>query len=305
MATSQTAKTLYISASNGVRYAYRKFGKAEGVPLVMQNHYRSNMDYWDPLLLNALASERPVILFDQAGVGRSGGEVATTFDGWADHIIALTKALGIEQFDLLGFSMGGGAVQMVALKAPQAVRKLIIAGSTASIPGPSSDTSGTVWPQAEADPKYVVELSTPAEGADSGHVVGYSFFYETDEGRAHAKAYWNRVLEGRNVPDEPVLTELLNDEGTGRQMQAAREWQTYNPDNSYDRLGELKMPVLVVNGDDDYLIPTSRSYTLAVKIENAQLIIYPKAGHGFLHQYAELVGKHVNLFLGGFGGARL
>lgn len=305
MAISQTAKTLYVTADNGIRYAYRRFGKAEGVPLVMSNHYRSNMDYWDPILLNTIGSERPVILYDQAGVGRSSGEVADTFAGWADHILTVTKAIGAHEFDLLGFSMSGGAVQMAALKAPERVRKLIIAGSFPSAPGPDSDVSGIVWPQIQADRKYLTELSTPADGGDGGAVVGYSFFYDTDEGREHAKVYWKRVLEGRDVPGEPVMVRLLNDEGSKRQMQAAGEWLTHNRNNSYDRLGELKMPVLVINGDDDYLIPTSRSWELAVKIENAQLIIYPKAGHGFLYQYAELVGKHINLFLGAVESAKL
>jgi pimeloyl-ACP methyl ester carboxylesterase len=305
MSTSQSAKTLYTAGTNGIRYAYRKFGKNEGVPLVMQNHYRSNMDYWDPILLNTIGSERPVIIFDQAGVGRSEGVVATTFAGWAGHIVALTISIGLEKFDLLGFSMGGGAVQMVALGYPNAVRNLIIAGSFASAPGPDSDVTGIVWPQIQPDSKYLTELSTPAEGGNTEAAVGYSFFYETVEGRAYAKAYWKRVLEGRRESGESVLIKLLDDEGSQRQMQAAGEWLTHNPENSYDRLGELKMPVLVMNGDNDYLIPTSRSWELAVKIENAQLIIYPKAGHGFLHQYSELVGKHINLFLGGAGESKL
>lgn len=304
MSTSQSARTLYTAGTNGVRYAYRKFGRTEGIPLVMQNHYRSNMDYWDAVLLNTIASKRPVIIFDQAGVGRSEGIVATTFAGWAGHISALTTALGLDKFDLLGFSMGGPAVQMVALDYP-GVRNLIIAGSFASVPGPDSDVSGIVWPQIQPDGKFLTELSTPAESGDSQAAVGYSFFYETDEGRAHAKAYWERVLGGRAESGESVLTKLLDDEGSQRQLQAAGEWLTYNPDNSYDRLGELKMPVLVMNGDNDYLIPTSRSWELAVKIENAQLIIYPKAGHGFLHQHAELVGKHINLFLGAAGESKL
>lgn len=305
MSTSQTAKTQFVEGTTGVRYAYRRFGKTEGVPLVMANHYRSNMDFWDPLLLNALGSERPIILFDQAGVGRSSGEVATSYAGWADHIIALTQALAVKQFDLLGFSMSGGAVQMVALKAPQLVRNLIIAGAAPSEPGPDSDVSGIVWPRVQANLKYLTELSAGAETTDAGAAVGYSFFYDNEEGRAHAKAYWQRVLNGRSVSDEPVMTQLLNDEGSQCQMQAAVDWFTHNPENSFDRLGELKMPVLVMNGDNDFLIPTSRSWELAVKIENAQLIIYPKAGHGFLHQYAELVGKHVNLFLGGYGEPKL
>ena len=305
MSSSKTANTLYVNGSNGVRYAYREFGKQEGIPLVMANHYRSNMDYWDPLLLNTIGSERPIIIFDQAGVGRSGGEVALTYAGWADHILELAKALGLKYFDLLGFSMSGAAVQMVALKAPEAVRKLIIAGSSHSMPGPNSDVSGIVWPLDQPDRKYLVELNTKADGGNAQAAIAYSFYYETEEGQAHAKAYWQRVLGGRAGSGEPVMTELLNDEASQRQLQAMGEWLTYNPENSYDRLGELKMPVLVMNGGDDYLIPTSRSWALAVKIENAQLVIYPKAGHGFLQQYAELVGKHINLFLGGHGESKL
>jgi pimeloyl-ACP methyl ester carboxylesterase len=294
MSIAQTAKTLYVDALNGVRYAYRKLGKAEGLPLVMHGHYRSNMDYWDPSLLNSIGTKRPVIIFDQAGVGRSSGEVATTFAGWADHVIALTKAIGLDKFDLLGFSMGGAAVQMVALKEPHRVRKLILCGTFPSIAGPESDVSGIIWPQVQPDPKYLKAL---VEGEGGGaHAVGYTFFYDTEEGRAAAKAYWNRVLE-RNVPDEPVMQALLSNIASKNQLDAAWEWLAYNPENSFDRLHELKMPVLVLNGDDDYLIHTSRSWELAAKIENAQLIIYPKAGHGFLYQYAELVSKHINLFL--------
>jgi pimeloyl-ACP methyl ester carboxylesterase len=303
MTTAQTAKTLYVDDPNGVRYAYRKLGKTDGgLPLVMHCHYRSNMDYWDPLLLNSISATRPVIIFDQAGVGRSSGEVATTYAGWADHVIALVTAIGLDKFDLLGFSMGGGAVQMVALKVPHMIRKLILAGTFPSVPGPDSDVSGIVWPQIQPDPKFLEELSVEAEGGDPAHAVGYSFFYDTNEGRAVAAAYWSRVQE-RSVPDEPIMKELLNDEGSKGQMASAGDWLTYNPENSYDRLHELKMPVLVMNGDNDYLIPTSRSWELAVKIENAQLTIYPKSGHGFLYQYAELVGKHINLFLDDFGGS--
>ncbi|KIW08148.1 uncharacterized protein PV09_01080 [Verruconis gallopava] len=304
MTTAQLARTLYIVAANGIRYAYRKLGQIGGVPLVMHNHYRSNMDYWDPLLVNALAAQRPVILFDQAGTGRSGGEVATTYSGWADHVIELTKAIGIDQFDLLGFSMGGATAQMVALKAPRRVRKLVICGSFPSVPGPNSDISGIVWPQVQADPKHLKELSAEAESCDPAEAIAFSFFYNTDEGRAHARAYWNRVLE-RKVEDEPIMTRLLNDEGSKRQMIAAGDWLKHNPENSYDRLRELRMPVLIMNGDNDYLIPTSRSWELLIKIENAQLIIYPKAGHGFLYQYATLVAQHVNMFLDGFGEAKL
>jgi pimeloyl-ACP methyl ester carboxylesterase len=110
---AQTARTQYILADNGVKFAYRILGPStEVIPLFLHGHFRSNMDYWDPALLNALAAKRPVIIFDQAGVGRSAGEVANTFSGWADNVIALLQALNIEKIDLLGFSMGGCAAQM-------------------------------------------------------------------------------------------------------------------------------------------------------------------------------------------------
>jgi hypothetical protein len=110
---AQTATTKYILADNGVKFAYRILGaSSSALPLFMHGHFRSNMDFWDPDLLNSLAAKRPVIIFDQAGVGRSSGEVATTFSEWADNVIALLKALNIEKIDLLGFSMGGCAAQM-------------------------------------------------------------------------------------------------------------------------------------------------------------------------------------------------
>jgi len=302
MATAQTARTKYVDGATGIRYAYRNLGLSTGVPLVMQGHYRSNMDFWDPSLLNALAAVRPVIIFDQAGVGRSTGEVATTFQGWADHIIALVNALGLKQIDLFGFSMGGAVVQMLPLTAPTLVRKLIIAGTTASQPSDSSDVTGIVWPREQPSPKEFEVLSEIVDESGTEHALTYSFFYDTDEGRAAAKAYWSRVLE-RNVPEEPSILKLLDDEGAGRQRTSFVDWITPNPKNSYDRLHELTMPVFVMNGDNDALVPTSRSWEMAVKIPNAQLSIYPKSGHGFLYQYAELVAQHINLFLDGFGDA--
>jgi pimeloyl-ACP methyl ester carboxylesterase len=212
----------------------------------------------------------------------------------------MLEALKINEIDLLGFSMGGAAVQQVALTAPTLVRKLIICGSAASAPGEHSDVSGIVWPREVPTPEEITMLATKTEPSDSEEALAFSFFPPTDFGRAAAKAYWKRVLE-RNVPDEPVMTQLLNLEATKKQSVSFTDWMTPNPRNSYDRLGELKMPVLVLNGDNDLLIPTSRSWELSVKIPNAQLVIYPRAGHGFLYQYAELVAHNINTFLDGSG----
>ncbi len=295
MTTQQTARTQYIEAANGTRFAYRRLGRTEGVPLVAHIHYRANMDFWDPVLINALAAARPVVLFDQAGVGRSTGEVPLTFEGWADNVIALAKALGLDQIDLLGFSMGGMAVQMVALSAPNLVRKLILAGTTASQPS-SSSVTGIVWPRETAPREPINLLSTATTPQEVEDALAYSFFYADDHGRAAAKAYWNRICE-RDVPGEPRILDLLDRNAAKRQYATSQDWSKPNPQYSFDRLGELRMPVLVLNGDNDVLIPTSRSWEMVSRISRAQLIIYPKAGHGFLYQYADLVAKHVNMFL--------
>jgi len=313
MATAQTAKTQYITGSDGVRYAYRQLGPLQPAasgrsappPLLLHTHHRANMDMWDPALVNGLAARRRVVVFDPAGVGRSGGVVAPAFAAWAAHVLALAAALRFDRFDLAGFSMGGAAAQMVALAAPAAVRRLVVLGSTASAPGEGESGAGLVWPREEQLPGPIAALSRGEgeQGAFEG--IAASFFYDDVEGREHAKAYWVRVHE-RRVEGEPLMLEMLDEEGSKKQRLAYADWAAHSPMNSWDRLKELKMPVLVMNGDNDVLIPSSRSWEMAVRIP-AQLIIYPKSGHGFLYQYAELVAAHINMFLDddGAGSARL
>lgn len=296
MATAQTAATQHVTANNGVRFAYRRIGPSTGTPLVMHIHYRANMDLWDPVFVNTLASARPVIIFDNAGVGRSSGQVPETFQGWADDAISFIEALGLKQVDFLGFSMGGYAAQMVALTAPHLVRKLVLSGTGASTPS-AAHVAGVVWPreQAAADPvKALAEAVTREEGQKA---LAFSFFYDDDDGRAAFERYWGRVQERTAEP--PMLDLLDREVGGTRQFAAAVHSFKVNPRASFDRLGELRMPVLVANGDNDVLIPSSRSWELMTQIANCQLIIYPRAGHGFLWQFPELYATHVGRFLDG------
>ncbi len=257
------------------------------------------MDFWDPLLINALAASRPVIIFDQSGVGRSSGDVSTTFEAWADNIIALCAALRLNTIDLLGFSMGGAAVQMVPLQAPGLVRKLIVAGTTASQPALDETGYGIVWPRDTPPVEPITVLNAEVKTLkESEHAIAFSFFYDTDAGRAAAKSYWNRLQE-RAVPSEPVMLDLLEKSKSDNQMASFMDWATPNPKNSFEHLGELQIPVLVVNGDHDVLVPTSRSWELHARIPGSHLIIYPWSGHGFIWQYAEAVARDVNLFLDG------
>src|SRR5260370_22354625 len=121
----QTAPTQFVEA-NGIRFAYRRFGKADGVPIVFNQHYLGTMDYWDPTVTDGLARDREVILFNNAGVSSSSGEVPTTFEQMGANAVAFTRALGLNQADMLGFSIGGMVAQQIALQAPDLVRKLIL-----------------------------------------------------------------------------------------------------------------------------------------------------------------------------------
>src|ERR1700728_4280896 len=136
--THHTAPTQFVEA-NGIRFAYRRFGKTGGVPIVFNQHYIGTMDYWDPTVTDGLARDRGVILFNNAGVSSSTGEVPTTIEGMGANAIAFVKALGLKQIDVLGFSIGGLVAQEIALQAPDLVRRLVLVG-TGPRSGESMDT---------------------------------------------------------------------------------------------------------------------------------------------------------------------
>jgi pimeloyl-ACP methyl ester carboxylesterase len=134
----QTAPTQFAEA-NGIRFAYRRFGKPNGVPLVFNQHFMGTMDHWDPAVTDGFTKDREVILFDNAGVSSSSGEVPETFEQMGANAIAFVNALGLKQVDVLGFSIGGLIAQEITLQAPDLVRRLILVG-TGPRSGESMDT---------------------------------------------------------------------------------------------------------------------------------------------------------------------
>ncbi|KAK5948479.1 hypothetical protein OHC33_010513 [Knufia fluminis] len=279
-ATLQTTLTQYIDAAIGIRFAYRRLGASSpitNIPLVLHIHFRANMDLWDPLFINALAAKREVIIFDNAGVGRSSGAVPDTYQGWANDLITLVGALAVEKFDLLGFSMGGIAVQYVALTVPDMVRKLVVAGSRAAAP--------------------IVHRSVKEGGVD--------FLKDEPPAEPIEKLRSSVTLEEgreRDVDGEPLILDLLDkDGGATNQILATILDQEQSEDPEflkwYTGSNELSMPVFVANGDDDLLIPTSRSWELFTKVKGAHLRLFPNAGHGLIWQYAESFAGEVNEFL--------
>jgi pimeloyl-ACP methyl ester carboxylesterase len=276
--THQTAPTQFVEA-NGIRFAYRRFGKAGGVPLVFNIHFLGNMDHWDPLVTDGFAKDREVILFDNAGISSSSGEVPTSIEGMAANAIAFIKALGLSQVDVLGFSMGGLVAQALTLAAPELVRRLVLVGT-----GPrSGEGMASLTPEARRifgatyDPPDNLWLSV--------------FFAPTESSQAAGRAYLKRFRlrkEGRD-PE-------LNEKVAPAQLEALAKWGAPRA-NPFDYLKAIDQPTLVINGDNDVIIYTINSYILEQNIPNAQLILYPDANHGSQYQYPERFVRHVSMFL--------
>jgi pimeloyl-ACP methyl ester carboxylesterase len=272
-----TVPTQTVEA-NGVRYAYRRFGTHQGVPLVFFQRFRGTVDHWDPAFLEVVAKERPVIVFDNAGVGASTGEVAPDIAGAAKSAAGFVDALGLSQFDALGWSMGGTVVQQLALDRPGLIRRLVLAGT-----GPGGVA------EAPRAPEKVWQVAAKPVNDDEDFL--YLFFTPTQSSREAGLASLRR-LDRRLVASKAVV----KPESWKNQAGAIAAW-AMGKNSAYTRLGEITAPVLVANGAQDVMIHAYNSYAMAQKLPDAQLVLYPDSGHGFLFQYPDRFGRHVNDFL--------
>src|SRR4051794_9833044 len=274
-----TAKNLSLQVED-VSFVYRRFGNAQTAApaLVMLQHFRGNLDSWDPALVDRLAQDREVILVNNRGVGGSTGVVPENVTSMARDALTFIDALGLKQIDLLGFSLGGHVAQELVLLRPRLVRRLVLAG-TAPQGGPDLHR----W----SDEVYA--LATPDEpGAEN--LLGL-FFSRSEESRAKGMESIGRLFQREVDRDEP--TDLTTRDA---QLAAITAWGI--PDESkLNRLAGITQPTLVANGDNDTMMHTHNTQLLAERLPNAQLRIYPDAGHGFLNQYPEQFADDVHAFL--------
>ncbi|MGJ3699368.1 alpha/beta fold hydrolase [Variovorax sp. AFSI2.2] len=256
--------TQSISAG-GIDFAYRELGTQNGgTPVVFLVHLAAVLDNWDPRIMDGIAARHHVIAFDNRGVGATSGSPSSSMEQMADDAITFIKAKGFEQVDLFGFSMGGMIAQEIVLKEPQLVRKMILAGT-----GPAGGEGiSTVARIANYD--LLRGLFT---GQDPKQFL---FFTRTPGGIEAGKAFLQRLKERpENRDKEITLTAYM------AQLRALGAWGRKEPAD----LSVVKQPVLVANGDDDRMVPTSNSHDLARRLPNSTLVIYPDAGHGGVFQF--------------------
>lgn len=260
------APTQSVSAA-GADFAYRELGQHNGgTPVVFLVHLAAVLDNWDPRVVDGFAAKHHVVAFDNRGVGASTGTPANTIEQMADDAIAFVKAKGFKQVDLFGFSMGGMIAQEIVLKEPDLVRKLILAG-TGPAGGPGISTVAGVA-------NYDL-LRATFTGQDPKQ---YLFFTRTPNGIDAGEVFLKRLQERTKNRDKDISIGAYV-----AQLQALSAWGQKRPAD----LSVIKQPVLVANGDDDRMVPTSNSYDLAKRLPNSQLVIYPDAGHGGVFQYHE------------------
>ncbi|WP_275630020.1 alpha/beta hydrolase [Pseudomonas sp. 273] len=265
-AVSYANAQTHLIEAGGTRFAFRELGLRDAVPVVLLNHWGAVLDNFDPGIVDGLARKHRVIAIDYRGIGASGGDAPMSVGEMASDTIALIHAMGFEQVDLLGFSLGGFVAQDVVLKAPGLVRRLILTG-TGPAGGQGINRVGAVsWPLIL---KGMLTLRDPKT---------YLFFTSTAKGRRAASAFLKRLNERRTGRDKgPTPGAFL------RQLKAIKDWGQQAPHD----LSRMRLPVLIANGDNDIMVPTSLSRDMARRIPGSKLVIYEDAGHGGIFQYHE------------------
>lgn len=256
--------TQFLSAG-GVDFAFRELGKQNGgTPVVFLNHLAAVLDNWDPRVVDGIAAKHHVIVFDNRGIGASSGSTPNSIEKMADDAITFIKAMGLQEVDLFGFSMGGMISQEIVLKDPRLVRKMILAGT-----GPAGGEGiSTVAGVANYD-----LLRGLFSGQDPKQFL---FFTRTPNGIETGKAFLVRLKERTENRDKAITLSAYF-----AQLRALSAWGEKKPAD----LSVVKQPVLVVNGDADRMVPTTNSRDLARRLPNSALIIYPDAGHGGIFQF--------------------
>jgi pimeloyl-ACP methyl ester carboxylesterase len=260
----------------GVQFAYRQLGQRAGVPVVFLTHLAAVLDNWDPRVVDGIAAEHRVITFDNRGVGASSGATPTTIEEMARDAVSFIGALGFDQVDLFGFSMGGMIAQVLARQEPQLVRKMILAGT-----GPAGG-------EGIEKVTRITYLDTARGLLTRQDPKQFLFFTRTPNGRRAGKEFLARLEERTNDRDKAISIDSFR-----AQLKAIHRWGQQKPAD----LTSIHQPALVVNGESDKMVPTKNTVDLDQRLPNSQLVLYPDAGHGGVFQFHEDFVKRALEFL--------
>jgi pimeloyl-ACP methyl ester carboxylesterase len=259
-----------------VTFAYRDLGPRTGTPVIFLNHLAAVLDNWDPRVVDGIAAHRRVITFDNRGVGASSGSTPRTIQEMARDAVTFIRALGLEQVDIHGFSMGGMIAQVIAQTDPRLVRKLILSGTGPA--GGEGIKNVTLLSHLDTV-RALFTLQDPKQ---------FLFFTRTAGGRRAGKEFLARLKERTADRDRAISLIAYNN-----QLKAIHRWGLEQPHD----VSLIHQPVLVANGESDRMVPSRNSADLARRLPNAELVIYPDAGHGGIFQYHDQFVPTANEFL--------
>jgi pimeloyl-ACP methyl ester carboxylesterase len=274
MSMHETAPTQFVQVGDA-EVAYRRFGKRGALPLLLLNYFAANMDDWDLKITNGFAAARDVIILDYPGIGLSGGTTPSTVAAMTRDFVAFCRALSLNTFDIVGFSLGGMIAQHLAFEFPDMVRRIILLGT-----GPRGG-EGMTFTELSVD-----ELDDPES------LVMLAFFTSSEASKAAGRAYLERLKLRAADRDERVTRHAAI-----AQLEAIREWGAIPSENRFAMLGNIRQPTLIVHGNKDVVVMPINAFLLAEHLPNAQLIMYPDASHGAQSQHAEIFLEHARLFL--------
>jgi pimeloyl-ACP methyl ester carboxylesterase len=274
VATLETAPTHYVEG-HGIRFAYRRLGPSTGTPLILLQHFSGNIDAWDPAVVNALAADRPVIAFDNVGVGLSTGQTPDNVATMARDAVDFINVLGLSEVDLLGFSLGGCVAQQIAAEHGRLVRKLILVG--------------TAPKGGEEHLLAVLQEAFSQTGAPDPRLP--LFFTKSSASRSSGLAFLKRTQLRKDDRDTDNGSAVTNP-----QAKALISWCA-TPDPGHAILRAIRQPALVVSGSHDTMLPANNAYAMFKELSNAQLVLYPDSGHGALFQHHATFVSHVQTFL--------
>ena len=272
--THETAPTQFVQAGD-IQFAYRRFGPRGGTPLLLLNYFAAHMDSWDPKITNGFAAEHDVVLVDYPGIGQSSGDTPATVAALTRDCVAFCRAIGLAQFDVLGFSLGGMIAQQLGAEYPDLLRRIILLGT-----GPRGG-EGMVFDDLSVD-----ELD------DTSALLMKAFFTQSEAGQASGRAYMERLKSRRTDRDTPVSKQSALAE-----LAAIREWGVIPASDRFAMLSKIRHSTFIAHGNKDVVVIPINAFLLVEHLPNAQLIMYPDSSHGAQSQHAEVFLPHVRLFL--------